>query len=115
MLLLDALMIAACLLPLVIIGLRFSRRQKTTGSCFVAGHTIPGWAVGLSLLATAITSVTFIAYPGAEYAGDWTLLAPGICFLAVIAGIGLGLIPFFRHLFPARLRHIFAAHLMGLA
>src|SRR4029077_14242887 len=30
----------------------------------VAKRSIPGWAMGLSLLATLISSVTFIAYPG---------------------------------------------------
>ena len=44
--------------------------------------SIPGWAIGMSLLATIITSVTFIAYPGAAYAGDWSLLVPGIMFVA---------------------------------
>jgi solute:Na+ symporter, SSS family len=95
--LLDALVIAAYLLILVVIGLRFSRRQKTTDSYFVAGRAIPGWAAGLSLLATTITSVTFIAYPGAAFAGDWTLLAPGIWFLVVIVVIGPVVVPFFRH------------------
>ena len=55
------------------------------GRYFVADRSIPGWATGMSLLATIITSVTFIAYPGAAYAGDWTLLVPGIFFLVVIA------------------------------
>src|SRR6202020_1583967 len=49
------------------------------------------------LLATIITSVTFIAYPGAAYSGDWTLLVPGIMFVAVIAALGPIIVPFFRH------------------
>ena len=74
-----------------------SRNQKTTDRYFVAGRSVPGWAAGLSLLATIITSVTFIAYPGAAYSGDWTLLVPGIMFVAVIATIGPIVVPFFRH------------------
>jgi len=92
----DLAIIGAYLLALVAIGLRFSRRQKTTEAYFVAGRTIPGWAAGLSLLATTITSVTFIAYPGAAYAGNWTLLSPGILFLLVIVAIGPIVVPFFR-------------------
>lgn len=91
----DVAIIGAYLLVLVGIGLRFSG-QKTTEAYFVAGRTIPGWAAGLSLLATTITSVTFIAYPGAAYAGDWTLLSPGIFFLLVIVAIGPIVVPFFR-------------------
>jgi solute:Na+ symporter, SSS family len=93
----DAIVIAAYVLTLVAIGLRFSGRQKTTDAYFVAGRSVPGWAAGLSLLATTITSVTFIAYPGAAYAGDWTLLGPGILFLVVIVAIGPIVVPFFRH------------------
>ncbi|HLI04409.1 MAG TPA: sodium/solute symporter [Terracidiphilus sp.] len=93
----DAIVIIAYLLTLVAIGLRFSARQKTTDAYFVAGRSVPGWAAGLSLLATTITSVTFIAYPGAAYAGDWTLLGPGILFLLVIVAAGPIVVPFFRH------------------
>lgn len=95
--LIDVAIIAGYLLVLVAIGLRFSGRQKTTDAYFVAGRSVPGWAAGLSLLATTITSVTFIAYPGAAYAGDWTLLGPGILFLLVIIAVGPIVVPFFRH------------------
>ena len=93
----DILIIAAYMLTLIAIGLRVSRGQKTTDTYFIADRSVPGWAAGLSLLATIITSVTFIAYPGAAYAGDWTLLVPGIMFVAVIAAIGPVVVPFFRH------------------
>src|ERR1700727_2167249 len=94
--LVDIFVIAAYMLTLIAIGLRVSRGQKTTNAYFVAERSIPGWAIGMSLLATIITSVTFIAYPGAAYAGDWSLLVPGIMFVAVIAGIGMVVVPFFR-------------------
>src|SRR6185312_9332126 len=94
--LLDVLVILLYLGALVAIGLRTSRRQRTTNEYFVANRSIPGWAIGMSLLATIITSVTFIAYPGAAYAGDWRLLTPGIMFVAVIAAIGFVVVPFYR-------------------
>ena len=82
---------------LVSIGVYFSRRQKTTEDYFIARGTIPGWAMGLSLLATIITSVTFIAYPGSAYSGDWSLLVPGIMFVAVLAILGAVVVSFYRH------------------
>src|SRR5580692_4691696 len=93
----DIFVVVAYLLTLIAIGLRLSGRQKTTDTYFIADRSIPGWAAGLSLLATIITSVTFIAYPGASYIGDWTLLVPGIMFVAVIAALGPVIVPFFRH------------------
>ncbi len=94
---LDVLIIGGYLLTLVVIGVGVAGRQKTTDSYFVADRSVPGWAAGLSLVATIITSVTFIAYPGAAYAGDWTLLVPGILFVLVIVSIGPVVVPFFRH------------------
>src|SRR6185437_650363 len=93
---LDFIIIAAYLAGLVTIGLRFARRQRTTEQYFVAGRSVPGWAMGLSLLATIITSVTFIAYPGSAYASNWSLLVPGILFIGVLGLIGSVIVPFFR-------------------
>lgn len=94
--LVNPAIIVAYMAVLIGMGLRFSRRQTTTDRYFVAGRSIPGWAMGISLLATIITSVTFIAYPGAAYAGNWSLIVPGIMMLAVPATIGLAVVPFFR-------------------
>lgn len=93
----DVLIIAGYLMALVAIGIGVAGRQKTTETYFVAARSVPGWAAGLSLLATIITSVTFIAYPGAAFAGNWNLLVPGIFFVAVIVSIGPVVVPFFRH------------------
>lgn len=93
---LDLLVIVLYMGVLVGIGLRFARRQ-TTDEYFVAGRSIPGWATGLSLLATIITSVTFVAYPGSAYAGNWSNLVPGIMFIAVLGVVGTVVVPFFRH------------------
>lgn len=93
----DILVLLLYLIALVVIGLRFARRQRSTSEYFVAGRSIPGWAMGLSLLATIITSVSFVAYPGAAYAGDWSLLVPGIMFVGVLALCGKVVVPFFRH------------------
>jgi len=93
----DIVVLGLYLVALVLIGLRFARRQTSTSEYFVAGRSIPGWAMGLSLLATIITSVSFVAYPGAAYAGNWSLLVPGIMFIGVLALSGKVVVPFFRH------------------
>jgi SSS family solute:Na+ symporter len=94
---LDLFVIATYMAGLIGIGIRFARRQTTTDNYFLANRSIPGWAMGLSLLATIITSVTFIAYPGSAYAGDWSLLIPGFMFVVVLILAGTVIIPFFRH------------------
>ena len=82
---------------LVCVGAFFARRQTTTDRYFVAHRSIPGWAMGLSMFATIITAVTVVAYPGAAYAGNWSLLVPGFMVVGVLALVGFVIIPFFRH------------------
>ena len=93
----DVVVIVVYMAALVSVGMKAARRQNTTDRYFLAERSIPGWAIGMSLMATIITSVTFIAYPGAAYAGNWNMLVPGIMFVGVIAGIGVVVVPFFRH------------------
>src|SRR5579883_2173801 len=92
----DLVVIAAYMAVMVALGIWFSRRQTTTERYFVAKRSIPGWAMGLSLLATLISSVTFIAYPGSAYASDWSNLVPGLTVVAIMLLIAAVIIPFFR-------------------
>lgn len=94
---LDLAVILAYMAVLVGVGIRFSRRQTSTEAYFVGKRAVPSWAMGLSLLSTLVSSVTFIAYPGSSYAGDWSLLVPGFLVLGVLILVGSIIIPFYRH------------------
>ncbi len=93
---LDMAVVLAYLGVMVWVGLRFSRRQTTTENFFVAKRSLPAWAVGMSMLATMVSSVAFVAYPGSSYAKDWSLLVPGFMLLAVLPLVGRVIIPFYR-------------------
>lgn len=93
---LDALVLLAYLALLASVGARFARRQTTTENYFVARRSVPSWAMGFSLLATLVSSVTFVAYPGSSYAGNWSLLVPGFLVVIVLAFVGRWIIPFYR-------------------
>jgi SSS family solute:Na+ symporter len=94
---LDLTIIAIYFVVVAGIGLWFSRRQNSTETYFVARRSIPHWAMGLSIFATIISSITFVAYPGAAFKGDWNLLVPGFMALGVLLVVGTTLIAFFRH------------------
>jgi SSS family solute:Na+ symporter len=94
---LDYVVIALYLAGMAMIGLWFSRRQTSTDAYFVARRSVPHWAMGISMFATLISSVTFIAYPGSSYAGNWNELVPGFMVLGVLLLAGGIIIPFFRH------------------
>jgi SSS family solute:Na+ symporter len=94
---LDLLVIAIYFAAVTWIGLYFARRQTSTEAYFVARRAIPHWALGLSMFATIISSITFIAYPGAAFKGDWNQLVPGFMAVGVLLVVGTVLISFFRH------------------
>src|SRR6059036_131352 len=94
---LDLAVIVLYMGAMAVMGLRFARRQTTTESYFVAKRSIPHWAMGVSIYAALISSITFIAYPGSAYAGNWNELVPGFMVVGVLMLVGAVIIPFFRH------------------
>ncbi len=93
---LDLTVIAVYMVAMLAIGWHFARRQKSTEDYFVAGRSIPAWAMGVSIFATLISSITFIAYPGNAYGGNWAELVPGFMVVVVLLLVGAIIIPFFR-------------------
>ncbi len=78
------------------IGYWCSTRMKGTENYFVGGRSIPGWAVGISMLGTAISSVSFLAYPEAAFQSDWSKIIPGFMVpIAVLFGIYV-FVPYYR-------------------
>lgn len=93
---LDLGVIVVYLTGMAAVGAWFSRRNRSTEEYFVGGRSFPGWALGLSMLGTSISSVTFLAFPAAAYVLDWrqlvsNLTLPMVAVLAVVV-----FIPFFR-------------------
>ncbi len=77
-------------------GFYFAHRQKDTSAYYAASGKIPSWAIGMSIFATLISSVTFLAYPGAAYEGNWILLVQGLMVpIVLVALIGV-IVPLFR-------------------
>lgn len=94
---LDLIVIVLYFAVVAFIGLWFARRQTSTEAYFVARRAIPSWAMGLSVFAAIISSITFIAYPGAAFDGDWNQLVPGFMAVGVLLVAGTTLVSFFRH------------------
>ena len=84
----DILAIVLYFVLLIVVGIWTTKKIKGSEDFFVGGRAMPGWAVGFSLLGTAISSITFLAYPGSAFAGNWSRLVPGF-MLPVAAFIGI--------------------------
>lgn len=92
----DLLVIAAYLLAMIGIGVYFSRKKQSTEQFTKASGSIPGWAVGISLYATFLSSNTFLGVPGKSYGGDWNafVFSLSMPFAALIAAKYF--VPFYR-------------------
>lgn len=94
---LDYAVVAVYLGFIAILGSSFARRQKTTDHYYAGGRRIPTWAVGLSILATLISSVTFLAYPGEGYKeSSWIRLVQGLMVPVVLITMIWFIVPMFR-------------------
>ncbi len=60
----DYLIIAGYLIGIVLMGLKFSRRQNSLREYFQASGTMPWWAVSISLYATDLSSLSFLGIAG---------------------------------------------------
>lgn len=78
------------------LGFRFAKKQDTTENFFLSKGNFPAWALGLSLLSTLISSVTFLGYPAQGYTSNWILLVQGLMVPVVLLGTIWFIVPLFR-------------------
>jgi len=96
--LLDYLVVLFYLSIIVYIGAHVSKKQKSTEAYFAGGRSVPTWAVGMSLLATLISSVTFLAYPGEGFNSNWIRLVQGLMVPVVLLAIIWFIVPMYRRI-----------------
>lgn len=68
----DLLIIFLYLIGMILVGVWFSRKNKNAEQFTKASGMIPGWAVGISLYATFLSSNTFLGVPGKAFGGNWS-------------------------------------------
>ncbi len=93
----DYLIIVISLVVTFWFGVRFSKKNTSTDQYFAAGGSIPAWAVGMSIFATLISSVTFLAYPGEGYKSNWILLVQGFMVPIVLLFSIRFIVPLYRN------------------
>jgi len=53
------------------VGIWVGLRNASAEGFTAAGRSLPGWVCGLSIMATYLSSISFLALPGKAFAGDW--------------------------------------------
>lgn len=82
---LDTLVLIGYFVLMFLMGVYFSRRNRTTEDYFLGGRQFKGWVIGLSLVGTSISSITFLAYPGDAFKTNWLRFLPNLMLpLAIV-------------------------------
>ena len=80
----DLAIVVLYLIGITIFGLRFrGGKDRSLRGYFLAGRTIPWWAIGLSIVSAETSTLTIISVPGIAFAGDFG-------FLQIVFGYMIG-------------------------
>jgi len=82
---LDWAVLVAYVLAIVGFGLWVGRRNRGATDYYLAGRSMPWWAIGLSVMATQISAITFIGTTGQAY-------SDGMRFLVVYFGLPVAMV-----------------------
>jgi SSS family solute:Na+ symporter len=92
----DLAILVVYLVATVGLGCWFGFRKPTTDTFMAGGRSLPGWAVGLSMFGSYVSSISFLANPGKSFATNWNAfvfsLATPVAALVAVHWF----VPFFR-------------------
>ncbi len=92
----DQLIVLVYLVAVVAFGCWFVFSTRDSEEFMSAGQSIPGWALGLSIFGSYVSTLSFLGNPAAAYTGNWNLLVSSFASpLGAIAAM-LFFIPFYR-------------------
>ena len=87
------------LIGLLLVGAYFMKKNEGgTDDFFRGGQTIPWWAAGISIFATALSSITYLSIPAKAYATDWRMLVFGFSTIIIAPIVVQFYLPYFRKL-----------------
>ena len=96
----DLFILAAYLAGVTAFGCSFYFRKNAKGTAgFVAGGGhVPSWAISLSIFATYVSSISFLALPAKAFASNWNALV--LSFTVPLAAIvaAVAFVPLYRNL-----------------
>jgi len=93
---LDLSIIVIYMLVMVIIGIYFSWKNKSSEQFTKASGKIPGWAIGLSIYATFLSSNTFLGVPGKAFGSNWNAFVFSISMPIAAWIASKYFVPFYR-------------------
>jgi len=96
--LLNYAVLVGYLTVMVVIGLRFAGKQKTTEDYFLAGRRMPWLVVGMSMFASLTSAISYMGIPGTAYNENASFIVLGLSSILVSPILVVVFYPFYRHL-----------------
>lgn len=94
----DYAMVGVYLAALMVIGGYYARRERSTEDYFLGARKVPWWAAGLSIYATGISAISFMAIPAKTYATNWLYISQGVFPVITTFLVAYTLLPLLRRL-----------------
>lgn len=84
----DLVVFLIYMLAIVLFGASFYLKKRSADDYIRGGGRLPSWAIGMSIFATFVSSISFLALPGSAYLSNWngfvfSLSIPVAAILAV--------------------------------
>src|SRR3982750_1030082 len=92
----DLAIIFIYLVGMVLVGVYFSRKNTNAEQFTKASGKIPGWAIGLSIYATFLSSNTFLGVPGKAFGSNWNAFVFSISMPLAAWVAAKYFVPFYR-------------------
>jgi solute:Na+ symporter, SSS family len=89
----DYLIVGVYLLGVTLAGILIAGRQKNSRDYFLGGKEMAWWSVGLSIVASETSTLTFISIPGLAYRGNMYFLQVAIGYFVGRLLVSLIFIP----------------------
>lgn len=67
----DLVVFVVYMTAIIAFGVSFSFRKRTPKDYTTGGGRLPSWAIGMSIFATFVSSISFLALPGNAYLSNW--------------------------------------------
>ena len=71
----DVTIFIAYLVGIVLFGSSFYRKNKSSDLFTLGNKNIPTWVISMSIFATFVSSISYLALPGEAYKSDWNAFA----------------------------------------
>lgn len=69
--LLDTIVFISYMIGVTLFGASFFRKNKTSTAFTLGNRSIPAWVISMSIFATFVSSISYLALPGIAYQSNW--------------------------------------------